>query len=467
MIKPKKKDPNSKFVDNGHGRPVTRRDFLSCGLISTASMVTAPTLAQWLFMNSEAFAQGGCETPVNTNFPAYIEIELNGGVGMCGNVVPHDIGDNPITNVDRTGLISPAAMVPLNSQFGIDYSASLSQILVGFLANCSAGTQANIQEIAISTQTRDDTNDLDMALAPGINSLGLTGIDISSAVGTVNTIAGSRKRPVFAKTNRATYLSSDDALRGAIAVGGRPAGFLSPASIEKITRGIHRLSDTQRGNFLSMHLGDQLQQLSNCGLLKNVANAQKAPIDLATSPIAGVWDLNDQRERHFGTLVLAALTGKVGPVSLVMGGYDYHDGTQTTGDQRDLEYGQIKGKICESAALLSKKLFIRTFSDGSTYSDRDTRIWRGDDASKSMCILTHYDPAGVSALGKNYLGHFTSGQGAAKNVAPGKSPELGSLTALYAYLTIAGQTQLFDQVLREMNITLTTQERTEMDIMQA
>ena len=62
--------------------------------------------------------------------------------------------------------------------------------------------------------------------------------------------------------------------------------------------------------------------------------------------------------------------GKAGAGTLEFGGYDYHNSTRSTGEQRDFELaGEVIGAALEFAARRGQDLMIYVFSDGSVFSN--------------------------------------------------------------------------------------------------
>ena len=99
--------------------------------------------------------------------------------------------------------------------------------------------------------------------------------------------------------------------------------------------------------------------------------------------------------------------GLAGAGTIEAGGYDYHDGTRTTGEIRDYRAGQAMGACLEYAARVGTPLMIYVFSDGSLASNgriddsadgRGKGQWTGDNSSTAASFFLVYNPANKPVL---------------------------------------------------------------------
>jgi hypothetical protein len=105
------------------------------------------------------------------------------------------------------------------------------------------------------------------------------------------------------------------------------------------------------------------------------------------------------------------LNGYAAGGCITMGGYDYHTGDRTVGENRDLRAGRCIGACLQYAQLLQKPLMIYVYSDGSVFSngnaDNSTSTgtgeglvlggqgkgqWTGDNSSTACSYFLAYDP---------------------------------------------------------------------------
>src|SRR5690606_14167660 len=113
-----------------------------------------------------------------------------------------------------------------------------------------------------------------------------------------------------------------------------------------------------------------------------------------------------------------------GAAALELGGYDYHDGTRTSGDAKDLQAGMTVGRILMTAEILKKRLFLYVTSDGAVVSpkseDRDAP-WRTDRGMAGASYTIYFDPSGKRPASKTQLGHFIEGQAASDQTLIGNN----------------------------------------------
>lgn len=93
----------------------------------------------------------------------------------------------------------------------------------------------------------------------------------------------------------------------------------------------------------------------------------------------------------------AAVAGQVindlaGVGNISLNGYDYHDGSRTSGDQKDLEAGILIGQLLKYAHLKHKPLVIYVFTDGGMVADPLTGAWVGDRGQTAISFMLVYNP---------------------------------------------------------------------------
>ncbi len=76
-------NPDAPLKLEGHGKPVSRRDFLSRGLISGAGVVVAPSVLSFLGVPSQALAQfSNCGLTVGSGKIPFLCFDLAGGANI-------------------------------------------------------------------------------------------------------------------------------------------------------------------------------------------------------------------------------------------------------------------------------------------------------------------------------------------------------------------------------------------------
>jgi hypothetical protein len=141
------------------------------------------------------------------------------------------------------------------------------------------------------------------------------------------------------------------------------------------------------------------------------------------------------------TIVFNMLKKSIGPSCISLSGYDYHDGTSSTGDAKDLQAGQLVGQVIQLAHIMKQKIFLQIVSDGGVVSGEGNRKWMADAGDKSMTILCMYDPSKAVEQSKIQVGHYTKGQSAFRDNFFAKSTTAIAQISMLNYLKFAGQFQ--------------------------
>jgi hypothetical protein len=126
-----------------------------------------------------------------------------------------------------------------------------------------------------------------------------------------------------------------------------------------------------------------------------------------------------------------------GTINLDIGGYDYHDGTRTSGDTRDTAAGVVIGRILESFAVMGKKGFLVVCSDGSVASSESEIAgaeWTSDRGTGGSMYMLAYDPSMAPSAKATQLGHFTDGQVADDTFITGGSAEKAAAAIFANYM---------------------------------
>jgi hypothetical protein len=168
--------------------------------------------------------------------------------------------------------------------------------------------------------------------------------------------------------------------------------------------------------------------------------------------LAAIWGVNvaDRTSRNaiFGSMVYNALMGNASTVNLNIGGYDYHDATRTTGNQRDLEAGQIVGKILETAKKFNKPVFVYVCADGATVSAETgtaDSVWMSDRGIAGMQYMLAFNPTKRPETSGSQIGGFNEGQAADGKYATGTSPEMSAQAVFANYAALNGRIDFLEQ----------------------
>ncbi|MBP9707416.1 MAG: hypothetical protein KBD78_07195 [Oligoflexales bacterium] len=413
----------------GHKKPVTRRDFLSRGMISGTGWVITPSLLG-SFVSQRAFGLecGAAKPGVSSSLPVLI-FDLSGGANITGgNVMVGKQGGQKDYLANYSSLGVPASMAPqngnINEQLGLVFHSD-SGFLRGILETSSVETRAKIEGALFCTSSNDDTGNNPHNPMYWLAKAGARG-ELTNLVGTESSISGGRSMPPAA--------SIDPALRP-VRVGdpsaalnlvnpGKLAQLLSGPDVEKILRATHRMSASRLARFQAQDMPTQIKELVECGYLNSIDLLTKnspQSVDPRQDPIVSeLFALNNGDEGKIGSLAKLLLDGYVGAATFEKGGYDYHDSTRSSGENRDRDAGRLMGKALELAARKQRDLLIYVFTDGGVSSSgriddsadgRGKGVWSGDSGDRSGSFMLLYKAEGegrpgLRVAGRRQVGYY-------------------------------------------------------------
>ena len=407
-----------------HKAPVTRRDFLSRGLIAGAAAVLAPTV--FSLANNKAFAavteqDCGIINGAGGKVP-FMCVDLSGGANIAGsNVLVGKAGGQrdflSINGYSKLGL--PETMIPsLDGQtttmdeggLGLAFHAT-SPLLAGIRSFASQTTLNNTNGSVMCARSANDTSDNPHNPMYGIYKAGADG-DLLSLIGSRSSDSGGRSvapPSMIDLSVRPTKIDGGNDARGLIDTGKLAKLLPDGDDAVNVMKAIQRISEKKLSK---MKTSAEINTIIECRYLETASAAAGDPnrTDIAADTVLNSiftdrgLDINDfQKTAAVSKLVV---NGVAGAGTIQFGGYDYHDSTRTTGDERDFRAGQQIGIALEYAALQNKKLMIYLFSDGSVASDgtldeTGKGIWKGDNSSTSASLMLVYNPNGMPTIANN------------------------------------------------------------------
>jgi hypothetical protein len=213
-----------------------------------------------------------------------------------------------------------------------------------------------------------------------------------------------------------------------------------------------------------------LKQFNKCGYIKSAYLAERfgnTPLDPGLDPkIVGPSGIFTQAEydgdgefRKTAAVMKMVIDGNAGAGTIQMGGFDYHTGDRSTGEQRDFRAGQCMGACLEYAARAGKPLMLYVFSDGSLSSNgmvdnsvngRGKGVWTGDNQATASTFFLVYSPGGRPALRNpammNQIGAFSGDGSVVTSSHPGANAvNLLVEEVILNYMALHGQEGSFDQ----------------------
>ncbi len=443
-----KRNKNNQFID--HPRPVTRRDFLSRGGYALTATLMAPSLIGKL-ARANSNDPASCAPPGNAdNFIPMLVFDCNGGAALPGNFLVGGTGgpEDLLPSYNTMGW-DPRAAGALDTRFGLPMAAKLSQILAGIVANASPAAQANFRMGSFCHASQDDsqinlTSSLILAIEHGVSgSIIQRGLGVPGDRG-ANASGGNSSAVDQSSAFQPVAVTSVNDVLNAVSMG--PALDALPlASRRSLLMSMLSMSKDQLGAISGGApgaFGDQMfcayQNASN------YTDAGKVLDPRNDTNISKVYGLNAQTAANSPDLIAASVAMNVlkkqsGPGVITINGWDYHDGSQSTGDGIDLSIGIQIGRALEAAHLLQTPLFVQIITDGGIFADTDTRNWGGDSGDKGMTVIGYYNPKAVPTLLKPaspQIGAYNVGQGA------DQSTLIGADTGKVAYATFANYLQI-------------------------
>lgn len=436
--------------------PMTRRDFLGVGLINFGGFLAMnPVLKILGTSNAARAAEVVCDTAKGSDLPALVTLNLAGGAGLSANWMPLSQGLQPLPSYTKMGQgNTPSATREFANQAPFFLGSSFLNALKVAVPDALALDKINFVGVAVRSQDDSSGNKFDITgLA---KNAGLSGTLLAN-LGTSNTVTGNNTQPAFIVPPAPLVVGRYEDLVGALSVSGSLAKIATRAPA--LFGVIEKLNALQATKYATQNYGTQLEQLMVCRSKDNstlVSNPNSASTDpRSETPVGTAWGLNANsstasRDYVFSTLVYNALKGNSGSANLTIGGYDYHNGTRTTGDTKDAEAGTVIGRVITTAHLLGKKVFILVTSDGSVTSAESETAgspWASDGGLRGSSFMIAYDPAGSATAKSFQLGFYSDAQAADDKTLVGTSPERAAAAMFANYLAFGKRMDLFDKTL--------------------
>ena len=465
---PRPKAPGEPLLHQNHRLPVTRRELLGAGLASAPALVVGPA---WLAAalkpgNAHAalslvngLAGGECNLTAGANGIGVIVFDLAGGANLVGSevIVGQKGGQANFLSTAGYGKMGvPGNMVPsaagfTDASFGLLWHSD-GAILRGMKTKATTpATGANTTGAVICGMSQNDTGQNPHNPMYGLATIGARG-QLLNLVGNQSSISGGNSaaympNPLFQPTTIA--VPGDDV--ALVSTGGAKADPLSVNvdETEAMITGGNVASSGGETSFSGTALDQAGVQLvagddtKDVALKKQVrcsyvgaaytADAFGDPANLdptqdpmitgsgGGTPIFTPTDFQDSDIKKTASVMKLVVSGYAAAGTITLGGYDYHDSTRATGEQRNFKAGQMIGAVLEYAQRKNKQLIVYVISDGSLSSSsmvdnsvngRGKLAWQGDNQSVSSTFFLVYNPAGraplVNGAASQQIGWFTA-----------------------------------------------------------
>ena len=416
------------ILHDDHPRPVTRRDFVSTGLISGPAVIMAPAWLGALLKSGKAnalstdmqalLATTQCNVPSAASGIPFIAFDLAGGANLVGSEVLMGVNGGQSNFLSTAGygkLGLPGNMVPTSSTFVSNALGLLwhsdGAILRGILSKATTpatatGTNGAVIAALSQNDTGNNPHNPMYGIAKAVNKQGTTPKGkLLTLIGTQSTVSGGNSAApmtLIDPTLQPTKISqaSDDV--GLVDTGGATADPVAVAVLESQARisggtGLYdstNMTATAENAFSGVLTAPgggtpgvqlyadavadaKLKNSVRCAYVKsaNTADEFGTPSALdptkdvniigGATPIFTATDFKDGDVQKTAAVMKLVLGGFAAAGTITLGGYDYHDGTRASGETRNFKAGQMIGAVLEYAQRMATPVMIYVFSDGS------------------------------------------------------------------------------------------------------
>lgn len=393
------------FHYSGHN-PKTRRQFMAQGFLGMTAFALAPDL---LMKGAHAQSAAGCTQAASTSLTPVIIIDLAGGGHIPGsNVIVGGAGGqmNFLQSYSSLGLNAnehPSLAGQVNQDLGIAFHAQ-SGILRGIKDVASMNTQLQMDGTVFATISNDDTGNNQHNPMYWLHKAGARGT-LTQLAGTQDSPSGGNSQSPIESINPTVApvrISNTTQARNLVSLGAAMDTY-NGDQLNAILNSSASVSKNKLDSIPRRSLPDAIKQIVNCGFTGTSDQVSKFRPDVVDftkdAPFFQVMDrMTDKgiRDRS-GPIIKLALEGFIGAGTIVLGGYDYHNNTRTTGDAMDRELGQLIGAIVEAAALKRTDVVVYVLTDGGVGTNgspdptNGRPVWTGDNGERSSTLMLVYN----------------------------------------------------------------------------
>lgn len=441
---------------NDHARPMSRRDFIRQGFLGGSAALLGGSAISLLANPNQAHAALSSDitslaTEIGCNIGGvggadkipFICFDLAGGANFAGsNVLVGGLGGQNDGVINTAGLSKmgiPGDMIPgqdssaftllntsvnndfVNEELGLQFHAD-SAMLSGILEKI--GNAAGLVDgCVIPARSENDTGNNTHNPMYGIAMAGGTG-SVISLVGSRNTTSGGNSLAPMDMINpeiRPAKVDRPSDVTGMVDVGNLTSILSNPADVTAVMESMARISHKKLklGSVNTLVTNDEvMKDLMQCGYLKAADLADRfagVPVDplldtdiVGTNAIFTTDEMNDREFAKTASIMKMVLNRYSAAGCVTMGGYDYHTGDRSTGENRDRRAGRCIGACLNYAARLNTPVMIYVYSDGSVASngmpdetaDTATQLggrgkgqWTGDNSSTGCGFFLVFNPS--------------------------------------------------------------------------
>jgi len=426
-----------------HKRPLSRRDFLGQGFLAGSGLVlgsssllglfASPRFAHAALASDMQALQTRCGiTSAGAGKVPFICFDLAGGANIAGsNVLVGGRGGQLdfLSTAGYSKLGLPGDMIPslsqgnfINTDMGLAFHSD-SAFLRGIQARASASALANTNGAIIPARSGNDTGNNPHNPMYGIYKAGARG-ELLDLIGSRNSESGGNSVAPASMIDveaRPTKVDRPSDVTGMVDTGNL-VGQMNNSDAVKVMESVTRLSrkkldKVSTGLSTDASIKDKIEcaYVKSAGLVDRYGDPSTLdPTPAGDADIAAIFpDFNSATGRDRGefqktaSVMKLVINGYAGAGTIQMGGFDYHTGNRSAGEDRDFRAGQCMGACLEYAARRNQPLMLYVFSDGSVSSNgtldnsaagRGKGVWTGDNGSTAASFFLVYNPGGRPAL---------------------------------------------------------------------
>lgn len=459
----------------------SRRDFMAQGFLGMTAFALAPSALSLL--SGPAYGQAlDCPEVLKGLLTPVIIIDLAGGGNIAGsNVMVGGAGGQmdflSTTSYNSLGLppdFHPSVTGKTNNEMGLVFHAD-SGMLRGIQEVAAVSTRAKVEGAVFCTTSDDDTGNNQSNPMYWLAKAGATG-ELRPLAGTNNTDSGGNSQAPVESLNPSIapvrITSNQDAIN-LVSLGNKFDVFNNNVGSKGIIDSASRLSQKKLDMIDRRSLPDKIKELIACSFqgtssqlarlsedsvaVTKTVNGQQVVLDAAVFDTFQKITNNDVRNRS-RSIVKMVLDGYIGAGTIVLGGYDYHDGTRVSGDARDRELGQLIGAIMETAAIKQKDVVVYVLTDGGVAAGGTTDgtgkfIWAGDSGQRSATFMMVYKKDGrpfLRTAGKRQIGHYKTNGAVEGSAGLTSNSVVNTSKAMVAnYLALHGMEGRLEEIIGE------------------
>jgi hypothetical protein len=435
-----------------HSFPISRRELLRLGLISSSGYLLSPLVSP---VNAQS------QSLIPQSMIPFLTFDLAGGAAMAGNFLTSQSGGintylNELCDDYKSHGWNPRGSNALDFSFGLPMASQpivnannttyTSKMLQGmkqripqeYWGSATEFNQGgNLKLASFAHFSQDDTSGNRSSALTYISRAGLIGSKTKTGLGNANSSSGgnsssalddSRLKPtaIFSINNILELTSLGSGL-DALSESDRKEILASILEQNKFQGNLAKFNEIYQKTFSNgtPHLEGDPRKNAEIAPIYNIANANENSATVVQAAI-----------------VYNVLMGYSGPGVISIGGCDYHDRSQVTGDRKDLEIGIAIGNAVRMAALLKKPLMFQIITDGSVYAPSSAnfeRVWVGDSNVRSLSILGYFNPVKKPELRQIQLGSYTKFGVVDQETEMGKGPGQMITSVLANYLSANNQ----------------------------